>query len=68
MQVWIFLHFQPPLFWQIKILFFLLECKTKIEIFRGYCGGKDPNLYIGPWALFDDVDMSEEEKTIGEVP
>ena len=25
------------------------------------CGNKGPNLYIGPWALFDDVDTSEGE-------
>ena len=26
-----------------------------------YCGGKSPNWYIGPWALFKDMDTSEEE-------
>ena len=31
-------------------------------------GGKGPNLYTGPRALFDDVDTSEEEKVIGEAP
>ena len=32
----------------------------KIKILRGYCGDKDPNLYTGPWVLFDDVDTSKE--------
>ena len=25
------------------------------------CGDRGPNLYTGPWALFDDMDTSEEE-------
>ena len=25
------------------------------------CGGKSPNWYNGPWALFQDMDTSEEE-------
>ena len=25
------------------------------------CGDEGPNLYIGPWALFDNVDTFEEE-------
>ena len=32
------------------------------------CGDKGPNLYIGPWALFGDVDMSEKGQTIRETP
>ena len=40
----------------------------KIKILRGYCGDKDPNLYTGPWVLFDDVDTSKEEEMIGEAP
>ena len=45
----------------VKILFFLLKCEGKIKILRGYCGGKSPNWYIGPWALLEDMDTSEEE-------
>ena len=26
-----------------------------------YCRGESPNWDIGPWALFEDMDMSEEE-------
>ena len=32
-----------------------------LTLFNRHCGDKSPNLYIGPWALFDDMDMSEEE-------
>ena len=32
-----------------------------LTLFNRYYGDKSPNLYIGPWALFDDMDMSEEE-------
>ena len=28
------------------------------------CRGKGPKLYIGPWALFEDVDWSEYKWTI----
>ena len=28
------------------------------------CGGKSPNWYIGSWALFEDMDTSEEEQMI----
>ena len=31
------------------------------NIFNGRCGDEDPNLYTGPWALFDNVDASEEK-------
>ena len=30
------------------------------------CGDEDPNLYTGSWALFGDVDTSEEGQTIWE--
>ena len=33
-----------------------------------FCGGNDPNLYTGPWVLFGDVDMSDEEKMIEGTP
>ena len=35
---------------------------------KGYCRDKGPNLYTEPWALFDDVDMSEKGQTIREAP
>ena len=47
---------------------FLLRCEGKIKVLRGYCGDEGPNLYIGPWALFGDVDMFEEGQTIRETP
>ena len=63
-QIRVFLHFYPLLFWQIKILPFHLRCEGKIKILRGYCGGKSPNWYIGPWALFKNMDTSEDEQMI----
>ena len=35
---------------------------------KGYCRDEGPNLYTGPWALFDDVDTSEKGQTIREAP
>ena len=39
-----------------------------LTLFNRHCGDKNPNLYTGPWALFDDIDTSEEEKMIEEAP
>ena len=52
MQIQVFLHFNHRYFGTSKFYFFLLGCEGKIKI---------PNLYTGPWALFDDMDTSEEE-------
>ena len=32
-----------------------------LNFYFTYYGDKGPNLYTGPWVLFDDVDTSEEE-------
>ena len=31
---------------------------------RGFCKDKNPKLYIGPWALAEDVGWSEDEKIV----
>ena len=33
----------------------------KIEVLRGYCRGKGPRSYIGPWALSEDINGFEEK-------
>ena len=55
-QIRVFYIFNHRYFGISKSYFFLLGCEGKIEILRGYCGGKGPNLYTMPWALFDDVE------------
>ena len=44
-----------------KPQFFFSDKREKTEVLRGYCRDKDPKLYIGPWALAEDVDWSEDE-------
>ena len=61
MQIQVFLHFNHCYFGTSKFYFFLLGCEGKIKISRGYYEDNGPNLYTGSWALFDDVDMPEEE-------
>ena len=38
--------------------------KKKLEVLRGYCKGKGPKSYIGPWALSGDINWSEEKQMI----
>ena len=56
-----FYIFNHRYFGTSKFYFFLLGCEGKIKILRGYCGDKGPNLYTGLWALFDNMDASEEQ-------
>ena len=56
-----FYIFDHRYFGTSKFYFFFLRYEGKIKILKGYCRDKGPNLYIGPWALFDDIDASEEE-------
>ena len=44
---------------QNPVFSFLRE--GKIKVLRGYCEDKGPSWYTGPWALFGDVDTSEEK-------
>ena len=44
-----------------KVYIFFLECEGKIKILRDYYRDNGPNLYTGPWALFDDMDASKEK-------
>ena len=46
---------------EVKTLFFPFLWEGKIKVLRGYCGDKGQNWYTGPWALFGDVDTSEEK-------
>ena len=46
---------------EVKTLFFPFLREGKIKVLRGYCGDKGLKWYIGPWALFDDVDTFEEK-------
>ena len=61
-----FYIFDHRYFGTSKFYFFFLKYEGKIKILRGYCRDKGPNLYSGPWALFDDIDASEEEYMIEE--
>ena len=49
---------------KIKTPLFLLGREEKTEVLRGYCGGKGLKKFIGPWALFEDMDRSKEEEQI----
>ena len=42
--------------------------KKKLEVLRGYCKGKGPKSYIGPWTLLDDINKSEEKQIIMRYP
>ena len=53
---------------EVKTLFFPFLRGGKIKVFRGYCGDKGPSWYTGLWALFGDVDTSEEKQMIGKAP
>ena len=35
--------------------------KKELIYYYYYCRGKGPKLYIWPWALFKDVDWSEDK-------
>ena len=45
---------------KIKTPLFLLGGEGKTGVLRGYCGGKGPKKFIGPWALFEDMDRSKK--------
>ena len=45
----------------INLFLSYLKLKDLLENPIPCCGDKGPNLYTGPWALFDYVDASEEK-------
>ena len=48
---------------KIKTSLFFSD-KKKLEFLRGYCRGRGPKSYIGPWALSGDINWSEEKQMI----
>ena len=49
---------------KIKTPLFLLGGEGKTRVLRSYCGGKGPKKFIGPWALFEDMDRSKKGEQI----
>ena len=53
---------------EVKTLFFPFLREGKIKVLKGYYRDKGPSWYTGPWALFGDVDTSDEKQMIGKAP
>ena len=62
-------YFSSLTFWSFQLPFgsneILLESLLCLPFkYDVYCKGKGPRSYIGPWALSENIDRSEEEQII----